>query len=143
MKIINYNYGYNNTFNCSIHGKIVVTEKEWQEILKYLKSAKVKKSFLPSYPWTNSMLLEDIKRIIPIKRGELVNIRVPMTEKIVDKYNLKKYKRGNYMFLIVKHELKINSLHDGIAQCVCGWSIACTGERTRAYLRAEYQKHLK
>jgi len=100
MKLINYNYGYNNTFNCSIHGKIVMTPEEWQEALKYLKSAKVKKSFLPSYPWTNYNLLEDINRTIKTKWGHLINIRVPMTEKLVAHYNLDNYKRGNYVILI-------------------------------------------
>lgn len=101
MKLINYNYGYYNTFNCTIHGKIQMTEAEWREALKYLKSAKVKKSFLPSYPHTNHMLLEDICRNVLAKKGYLINIRVSMTEKLVSKYDLPRYKRGNYMLQII------------------------------------------
>ena len=41
------------------------------------------------------------------------------------------------------HNLEIDSLHDAMAHCKCGWSIACTGERTAKELRAEYQKHIK
>jgi hypothetical protein len=100
MKLINYNYRYNNTFNCSVHGKIVMSPEEWNEALKYLKSTKVKKSFLPSYPWTNTNLLLDIDRKIKTKWGYLINIRVPMTEKLVNKYNLTNHKRGNYVILI-------------------------------------------
>lgn len=43
MKVINYNYGYNNTFNCSIHGKIVVTFDEWRKAREYLTHPQVLK----------------------------------------------------------------------------------------------------
>ena len=100
MRLINYKYGYNNTFNCSIHGKIILSTKEWSDVLKYFRSPQVKKSFLPSYPWTNSILLEDTKRKIQTKDGYIINIRVPMTEKLATRYKLNNYKRGNYMLNI-------------------------------------------
>lgn len=102
MKLINYKYGYYNTFGCSIHGKIIMTQKEWQNAYKYLTSSNVKKSFLPSYPHYNSLITEDIKRQVKTKDGYLINIRVPMTEKLVNHYNIPRYKRGNYMLLITK-----------------------------------------
>ena len=43
----------------------------------------------------------------------------------------------------MKHELKIQSLNDAQADCVCGWHYVFTGERTRAEVEAEYKKHLK
>jgi hypothetical protein len=96
MKLINYNYGY--LFDCVIHGKIIVNKKEWQDILKFL--ARVKPH--SSYPFYKTMLKDDAKRIIKTKQGDLVNIRVWATEKVVNKYNLKNYKKVNYMFLITK-----------------------------------------
>jgi len=44
----------------------------------------------------------------------------------------------------MKHELKIISLHDGMAECSCkGWSLAHTGETTREDIRREFIKHYK
>ena len=40
-----------------------------------------------------------------------------------------------------KHELKIVSLHDAQADCVCGRHYAATGERTKQEIEAEYKKH--
>lgn len=42
-----------------------------------------------------------------------------------------------------KHKFKIISLHDAKATCLCGWSLTCTGERTKPYLKKEYKRHLK
>uniref|UniRef100_A0A6M3IWT1 Uncharacterized protein n=1 Tax=viral metagenome TaxID=1070528 RepID=A0A6M3IWT1_9ZZZZ len=95
MKLINYNYGYNNTFDCSIHGKIIVNKVEWKAILKYLFNPAV-----TSYYLYKHLLKEDITRLIETKKGKLCNIRVAATEKAVNKFNIKKYKRGNYMFLV-------------------------------------------
>lgn len=107
MQIINYpqySYEIERKFGCFIHGKIVVTKSEWQSIIKYLQSAKVKKSFLPSYPWTNTVLKEDLQRSITVKKGTIYNIRVPMTEKAVEKFapNNNKLKKANYIFLVLK-----------------------------------------
>ena len=97
MKLINYNYGYNLIFSCSIHGKIVVSKKEWRDIQKYLFNPAVKLY----YSYDKRMLKEDMARVIETKKGQLVNIRVYATERIVHRYHLKNYKRANYMFCIV------------------------------------------
>jgi hypothetical protein len=95
MRLINYNYGYNNTFNCSIHGKIVVTQKEWERIEKYVLNPSVtKESFF------RNILKGDIKRIVYTDTGTLLNIRVNATQAVVNKFNIKGYKRGNYTFLV-------------------------------------------
>lgn len=142
MKIINYNYGYISAFDCSIHGKIVVSKKEWLEAILFLKRGA--RRWLPSYPWTVRVLREDILRGIKTKRGNLYNIRVTATEAVVGKFeHTGKYKGANYMFEVREHELKIISVFDAQAVCLCGWSITCTGERKKAELRAEYRKHLK
>mgnify|MGYP001611741983 FL=1 len=99
MKVINYNYGYNNFFNCSIHGKIILNKTEWKNALSFLFRGA--KRWYPSYPWVKEVLKEDIERFIPTKTGKLYNIRVPATETLVEKYNLKKYKRGNYTILVL------------------------------------------
>lgn len=107
MKIINYNYGPV-LYPDSTHyrGKIIMTQDEWLEAYKYLTSAKVKKSFMPSYPWTNSQFITDAgdKRIINhgAFKGILIAIRVPMTEKLVEHFGLKGYKRNNYFIQITK-----------------------------------------
>ena len=43
---------------------------------------------------------------------------------------------------MLKHLLKITSLHDAQASCVCGWNYAFTGERSRSEIIDEYHKHL-
>lgn len=100
MKIVNYNYGYFPIFNCSIHGKIVMTSKEWKEAYCFLLRGQ--KRWLPSYPWVAKILKEDEKRSIPTRKGSyLINIRVPATEALVERYKLHGYKRGNYMLEII------------------------------------------
>jgi len=59
MKLINYNYGYFPEFNCSIHGKIVMTSREWQKARLFLLRGS--KRWLPSYPWVPEMLQNDEK----------------------------------------------------------------------------------
>jgi hypothetical protein len=99
MEIINYNYGYNNTFNCSIHGKIIVSKEEWNKIEKYIFNSSVTKDI-----FYRNILRDDIKRLIYTKEGTLLNIRVTATRQVIDKFrniqNRKKYKLGNYMFLV-------------------------------------------
>ena len=100
MKLINYNYGYIDRFSCSIHGKIVMTGKEWEKARQYLLRGA--RRWLPSYPWVSQIIKEDEKRIIPTRRGSyLMNIRVPATEAIARKYGLKRYKTANYMIEVV------------------------------------------
>ena len=96
MKIINYNYGYNSAFNCSIHGKIIVSQEEWDGMIKYLFHPKVK-----SYYLYKNILKQDLQRWINTKKGRLYNIRVSATEKLIEKFGPGKgYKTGNYMFLV-------------------------------------------
>lgn len=95
MKLINYKYGYNNTFNCSIHGKIIVNKSEWKSIVKYLLNPSVKSCYL-----YKNVLKDDFKRCINARSGKLFNIRVTATELVVRKFNIKNYKAGNYMFLV-------------------------------------------
>lgn len=98
MKIINYNYGYSNFFDCSLHGKIIMTKREWEKALLFLFRGA--KRWLPSYPWVKNVLKSDIKRFIKTKMGNIFNIRVPATETIAEKYKLKRYKRGNYIIVV-------------------------------------------
>ena len=56
----------------------------------------------------------------------------------------KKIKRENTMKTLQIHQLKIISLHDAQAECICGhWCMMFTGERTKKDIRKEYKKHLK
>lgn len=99
MKLINYDYGFSNTFNCSIHGKIIVSREEWDSITHYLKNPFVKYEH-------KFLLKEDLLRAIKtIYKGQLAwkfNIRVSATEKVVKFFNIEGYKRGNYVFLVTK-----------------------------------------
>jgi hypothetical protein len=72
-----------------------MNKKEWQKALLFLLRGS--KRWLPSYPF----LKEDINRKIKTKKSEIINIRVPATEAIAEKYRLTKYKRGNYIIEIV------------------------------------------
>jgi hypothetical protein len=100
MKLINYNYGHYIDFDCSIHGKIVCTRKEWYDALVFLHRGK--RRWMPSYPHIDKMLTEDARRGVPTPYGTLYNIRVPATEVIAAKYKLPRYKRANYMFLVTE-----------------------------------------
>ena len=105
MKIINYNRGYNDIFECSIHGTIKMNREEFDQAVKYLfmDSDRIRKD----HEYFNSKLLErDLARRIHIKnkrgisQGFFVNIRVSATEALVKHFNLKGYKRGNYQLQI-------------------------------------------
>lgn len=99
IKLINYNYGYLNKFDCCIGGKIIVNKLEWKAIKKYLLNPFTRASYL----WKD-ILKEDFERKYKTKNGELVNIRVTATEKVIEKFGIENgrynYKRNNYMFLI-------------------------------------------
>lgn len=97
MKLINYNYGYYNIFNCSIHGKIIVTLQEWNAMKKYLFNPAVKHCYL-----YKDILKQDLNRFITTKQGKIYNIRVTATKKIVNKFNITGYKPNNYIFLVAK-----------------------------------------
>ena len=73
---------------------------EWKESITFLLRGTSRWS--PSYPWVKEILKEDIQREIQTKDGTLYNIRVSATETLVKRYNLKKYKRGNYSVLVRK-----------------------------------------
>jgi len=101
MRLINYNYGYIAAFDCSINGKILITEAEWIEARLFLLRGA--RRWLPSYPWIAGRIKEDEKRKIPVKKNKyLINIRVPATSAIAKKYNLHGYKPQNYMLEIGK-----------------------------------------
>lgn len=92
MRLVNYKYGY--LFDCSIHGKIVMTKGEWEKVKTYLMRA-TKDIF-----W-KGVLLQDFTRSKDYKNGKIYNVRVTATEKLVKKFGLKRYKRGNYMIEVV------------------------------------------
>jgi hypothetical protein len=98
MKLINYNYGYNNTFNCSIHGKIVVTKNEWSKIVKYLLHNKVT---IFNWDFEKRILKDDLQRKKQLDNiNTWYNLRVSATDLVVWKFNIKGYKRGNYVFCV-------------------------------------------
>jgi hypothetical protein len=42
------------------------------------------------------------------------------------------------------HKLIIQSLHDVQAKCSCdNWLMICTGQGTKEFVRAEFEKHLR
>jgi hypothetical protein len=93
MKLINYKYGY--LFDCSIHGKIVVSKRMWNKIVKYLKRAKFE-------TWYKDVVMSDVANPIELEKSKLYNIRTTATEKVVNKFHIKgNYKRANYMFQVV------------------------------------------
>lgn len=108
MKIINYKYGYIDTFSCSIHGKIVMTRAEWKKASKYLFNGGVLKKIqrrMQQFPiWELSGIIQkDIDRRIETKQGTLINIRVSPTEILVERFKPKgTFKRANYMLLILR-----------------------------------------
>jgi len=96
MKLINYNYGYIPLFTCSIHGKIKMTVKEWQDAYAYLLHPSVTKDFF------RPILKEDVRRVQRLRNGNaILNVRVNATEKLVKRYSLQRYKRANYMIEII------------------------------------------
>jgi hypothetical protein len=54
------------------------------------------------YPWTASLLREDMKNSVSLKSGGFrVALRVTATEAIVKRYSLKRYKRDNYFIDVI------------------------------------------
>ena len=98
MKLINYNYGYYPDFNCSIGGKIKMSEAEWKEARKFLLQGA--KRWLPSYPWIKSHITEGEKNKFRTKEGYLINIGVSATSVLAKKYNLSRYTSNNYVLLV-------------------------------------------
>jgi hypothetical protein len=99
MKLTNYKRQHN-YFDCSIHGTIKMTGKEWAEVCAWLMS---RRKLFDSYggDFMKKIFIEDTNRQIKIKEGKLINIRVIATEALAEKWGLKNYKRGNYQILIL------------------------------------------
>jgi hypothetical protein len=109
MKVINYNKGYIPEFDCVIHGSIVMSREEFNEVRAYLY-AEAAKPDRPYYLYYDR-LVDDLKNRIKVNGGFAVNVRVSATELIVKKWNLQKYgfsqavrsmsyKTGNYQLVI-------------------------------------------
>ena len=98
MKIINYNYGYISFFECSIHGRIIVSESEWKQIVNFITKLEPDSS----YPGYKILALERTKQIKKLKEGKLIHLGLWATENIIKKFNLEKSRVGNYAFLITK-----------------------------------------
>lgn len=90
MKLINYNYGYFSEFECSVHGKIRMSYKEWIDAIRYLYAVE-------SDSFTRDIFIEDTNRRITGKNCFYVAVRVTKTEMLVKRYNLQNYKRGNFI----------------------------------------------
>lgn len=94
MKIINYYYGY--LFDCSIHGRIIITIKELEKIKRYLNNpAVLRDSF-----W-KQLYQQDLNRRIPVKNGYWINLRTTITAAIIQRFGTKaiktKFKHANYV----------------------------------------------
>lgn len=98
MKLINYNYGFVQRFECCIRGKIVVTKKEWEKIIAFCRSKLLESNY------TGLTFEKDIRRQVHSIEGELYNIRVEATEWVIKKWKLPKYRRANYMFLVLNYK---------------------------------------
>lgn len=101
MKLINYRYGYSNFFDCSLHGKIIVTSTEWEKVKKFLLKTQKWIDDSGYVGFYKKILREDLKRIQKVKSGFRCSIRVSATQGIAEQFGLKKYKRGNYVFEVV------------------------------------------
>ncbi len=101
MRIINYKRGYNNTFNCSIHGTIEMTLREWEIALAWLKRSTKPFQYYDDGRFRKNIFLEDIQRTIKTPKSMLLNIRTTPTESLVKKYKLQGYKQGNYQLRII------------------------------------------
>lgn len=72
-----------------------MTLDEYREAMKYLMRSHIG----ASYEWQSNraMLIKDLNRTASVRgNGFHVAIRVPATEKLVQHYGLKRYKRNNY-----------------------------------------------
>ena len=90
MKLTNYNRGFNDFFDCSIHGVIKMTQLEFTSVRTWLLRSKA------------LFIKRDLDRILQTKHRYFLNIRISATEKLVKKYNLTNYKRGNYIIEVIK-----------------------------------------
>jgi hypothetical protein len=89
MKLINYKRGYNNTFDCSIHGTIKMSRDEYDEMVMFLYKNENK-------VWNKDILYTDLANRIHFKGGFLCNIRTTTTEMVAKHFGLTNYKPNNY-----------------------------------------------
>lgn len=101
MKLVNYKRGYNNLFDCSIHGTIYMTDDEWQTALKYISD---KQGELDLYGGSTmwSIFVRDTQRKYSDKKHSYLNIRITATKMLADHFNLTNYKKGNYQIAVSK-----------------------------------------
>lgn len=99
MKLINYNYGGPDEFNCWMRGKIVMSANEWRDVqIHLMKSSTIKKL------WNLDILRKDMERTVKTKDGFLVSVRTTATDEIVRHFkpvNANRYKRQNYMIHVL------------------------------------------
>lgn len=102
MKLINRPYGYHQ-FSCVINGKIVVSPIEWVVIKKHLMRTRkwIYGGYEPKW-YKKHVLSKDFGRGVTEKTGTAYNIRVNATYEIVKHYNIKGYKRQNYVFFVTE-----------------------------------------
>jgi hypothetical protein len=94
MRISNYKRGYIERFDCVIDGTIYLQGKAELYTLYDI----VKK--MPDNIWKDNAL--KTLKTVRCKAGELFHLTNTPTEYLVKKLRLKKYKRGNYQFIIEK-----------------------------------------
>lgn len=100
MKLINYKRGYNNTFNCSIHGTIKMTRVEFDQFYRHIRNNReLLDKYNSEFYW--KIFNEDIKRAINTKDSQIINVRVPATEELARHFHLRGYKKGNYQLEII------------------------------------------
>lgn len=83
MRLVNYSRGYNAFFDCSINGRIIVSNGEWGAICQYARR----------YAFNQG----DFSRFQSVRGGRWYNIRATATWKVAKRFNLKRYKPGNYV----------------------------------------------
>lgn len=97
MKLINRDYGY--LFDCSIKGKIQMTKSELDQFVKEFKRSKKWRVYMQDHE--KRMFESDLNRKITAGKTKYwINVRVFATEVLAYKYELKGYKRQNYMLEI-------------------------------------------
>lgn len=107
MKLVNYKRGYNDLFNCSIHGTIYMNNMEWGEVYRYIQNNKtLLDKYDPVFYW--KLFADDCERTQANSHGYCINIRVRATEAIARKYKLNNYKLGNYQLCIVNDPFMYN-----------------------------------
>ena len=92
-------------FNCVISGEIKMSIWEFVKAIKFLKTTKRLHNGTTSYlSFYRRLLKEDLSReVVKTINGQTrkyFNIRCPATELLIDKFNIKGYKRGNYVLRV-------------------------------------------